>query len=62
MTTSRPDLMQAVGHIKIFQATPMETHVLIVKRIFGYLKGTTMFGIWYLKGNELTIVAYTDTY
>jgi hypothetical protein len=31
-----------------------------VKRIFRYLKGTTEFGLWYLKGNELTMVTYID--
>jgi hypothetical protein len=29
-------------------------------RIFRYLKGTTNFGIWYPKGNELTLVTYID--
>ena len=29
------------------------------KRIFRYLKGTIEFGIWYPKGNELTLVSYT---
>jgi hypothetical protein len=60
VTTSRPDVMQAVGQVAIFQATPKETHVMVVKRIFRYLKGTTEFGLWYPKGNELTMVAYID--
>jgi hypothetical protein len=60
VTTSRPDVMQAVGQVARFQATPKETHVLAVKRIFRYLKGTTEFGLWYPKGNELTMVTYAD--
>jgi hypothetical protein len=31
-----------------------------VKRIFRYLKGTTKLGLWYPKGNELTMVTYTN--
>ena len=31
-----------------------------MKSIFRYLKGTTDFGLWYLKGNYLTFVAYKD--
>ena len=31
-----------------------------MKRIFIYLKGTTDFGLWYPKGNDLTLVTYTD--
>jgi hypothetical protein len=62
VTTSRPDVMQVVGQVAIFQAAPKETHVLAVKRIFKYLKGTTEFGLWYPKGNEMTMVTYTDVY
>ena len=60
VTTSRPDAMHAVGLVARFQANPKETHVLEIKRIFRYLKGKTKFGLWYPKGNELTLVAYTD--
>jgi hypothetical protein len=31
-----------------------------VKRIFIYLKETKDFGLWYPKGNDLSLVAYTD--
>jgi hypothetical protein len=37
---SRPDVMKKVGHVTRFQATPKESHVLAVKRIFRYIKGT----------------------
>jgi len=60
VTTSRPYVMQVVGQVTRFQATPKKNHVLAVKRIFRYIKGTTYFGIWYPKGNELAMVAYTD--
>ena len=60
VTTSRPDVMHAVGLVARFQANPKETHVLAIKRIFRYPKGTTKLGLWYPKGNELTMVAYTD--
>ena len=52
--------MKAVGQVARFQATPKETHVLVVKSIFRYIKGTTEFGIWYPKGNKMTLVSYTD--
>jgi len=38
VTTSRPDVMEAIGEVARFQATPKETHVLVVERIFKYLK------------------------
>ena len=40
VTTSRPDVMKEVGHVERFQEAPKESHVLVVKRIFIYLKGT----------------------
>jgi hypothetical protein len=48
VTTSRPYVMQVVGQVARFQAAPKESHVLAVKRIFRYLKGTKEFGLWYL--------------
>ena len=51
VTTSRPDVMEAVGQVARFQAAPKESHVLAVKRIFRHLKGTKEFGLWYPKEN-----------
>jgi hypothetical protein len=60
VTTSRLDVMQTVGQVARFQAAPKESHVLAVKRIFRYLKGTKEFGLWYPKGKYLSLIAYTD--
>jgi hypothetical protein len=40
VTTSKPDVMQVVGQGARFQEAPKESHVLAVRRIFKYLKGT----------------------
>jgi hypothetical protein len=40
VTTSKPNVMQAVGQVARFQEAPKESHVLAVKTIFIYLKGT----------------------
>jgi len=37
-------------------------HVSAVKRIFRYLKGTMEYGLWYPKGEDFTLVAYSDAY
>jgi hypothetical protein len=60
VTTSRLGVMQAVGQVTRFQATPKESHVLSVKRIFKYLKGIEEFGLWYPKIKYLSLIAYTD--
>jgi hypothetical protein len=59
---SRPNVMSAVGQAARFQVARKETHVLAVKRIFIYLKGTIDFWLWYPKGNELIMVSYMDSY
>ena len=51
VTTSKTYVMQVVGQVTRFQATPKKNHVLAVKRIFRYIKGTKHFGLWYLKVN-----------
>jgi hypothetical protein len=60
VTTSRLDVMQTVGQVARFQATPKESHVLVVKRIFRYLKGIEEFGLWYPKGKDLSLMTYID--
>jgi hypothetical protein len=40
VTTSKPYVMQEVGQVARFQVAPKESHVLVVKRIFRYIKGT----------------------
>jgi hypothetical protein len=62
VTTSRPDVMQVVGQVARFQEAPKESHVLAVKRIFKYLKGTKEFGLWYPKEIDLSLIAYTYAY
>ena len=61
-TASRPDVMQAVGQAARFQAAPKEAHIIAIKRTLRYLKGTTKYGFWYPKGNNLIIQAFTDAY
>jgi hypothetical protein len=37
---STPDVMHVVQQVETFQGSPKESHVMAVKRIFKYLKGT----------------------
>ena len=45
VTNTIPNVMQIVGLVSIFQSTPKETHVDVVKMILRYLKGTMDYGI-----------------
>ncbi|GJZ11737.1 putative ribonuclease H-like domain-containing protein [Tanacetum coccineum] len=46
LTTSRPDIMFAVCGYARFQVTPKTSHPLAIKRIFRYLKGKPILGLW----------------
>ena len=60
LTTSRPDIMQAVGMVGSYQSPPKQTHLSVVKRIFRYLKNTMDYGLWYPKNQSLQLTAYSD--
>ncbi|CAM8887426.1 unnamed protein product [Rhodiola kirilowii] len=60
LTASRPDILFSVCLCARFQADPRETHVKAVKRILRYLKGTDDLCLFYPKGGDLRLMAYTD--
>ncbi|GJS90595.1 hypothetical protein Tco_0773231 [Tanacetum coccineum] len=61
LTASRPYIMFAVCACARFQVSPKISHLLVVKRIFGYLKGKPSLGLWYSKDSLLELVAYTNS-
>jgi hypothetical protein len=60
ITTSRPDIMQVVGMVGRFQYAPKQSHLVAVKRIFKYLKGTMTYGLWYPRNQNFQLTAYSD--
>ena len=60
MTHTRLDIVNAVGIVVRFQVDPREAHYAKFKRIFRYLKGTSIFGLWYDRSNDFTLYDYTD--
>ncbi|GKA51325.1 retrovirus-related pol polyprotein from transposon TNT 1-94 [Tanacetum coccineum] len=44
-----------------YQANPKESHLVAVKRIFRYLKGTPSLGLWHPKGSGFDLRAYSDS-
>ena len=61
LTTSRPDIMFSTCLCAIFQADPRESHLIAIKRIFRYLKGTPNLGIWYPRDSGFDLIGYSDT-
>ena len=61
LTASRPDIMFSVCMCARYQAMPMESHLIAVKRILRYLKYTPCLGLWYPKGARFQLVGYSDS-
>jgi hypothetical protein len=59
-TSTTVEIMQFVGVVSRFQYTPKEKNIKEVKRIFRNLKNTLHFGLWYPKGEDLTLTTYTN--
>lgn len=60
LTATRPDILQAVCIVARFQADARQTHVIVMKRVFRYLRATLECGMWYPKGKDLTLISYSD--
>nr|GEZ28922.1 retrovirus-related Pol polyprotein from transposon TNT 1-94 [Tanacetum cinerariifolium] len=60
LTSSRPDIVQAVCFYARYQSRPTEKHLKEVKRIFRYLRGTVNMGLWYPKGSSFGLIAFLD--
>ena len=61
LTSSIPDIMFSNCLCARFQANPKESHLLAVKRIFKYLKGSASLGIWYPSNGSFKLQAFTDS-
>ena len=61
LTASRPDIMFSTCLCARYQANPKESHLIAVKRIFRYLKGTPSLGLWYPKDSGFDLTGYSDS-
>ena len=56
---TRPDIAHAVGIVSKFNAAPTQAHLMAVKRIFRYLKGTIDLKLQYRSDGE-NLLGYSD--
>ncbi|KAL7602552.1 hypothetical protein Lser_V15G22996 [Lactuca serriola] len=61
LIVSIPDIMFSTCVCARYQANPMKSHVVAVKHIFKYLKGTPKIGLWYPAKSNFHLNAYTDS-
>nr|GEY02665.1 putative ribonuclease H-like domain-containing protein [Tanacetum cinerariifolium] len=55
-----PEIMFVVCACSRFEVQPI-SHVHTVKRIFRYLRGQPILGLWYPKDSPLELIAYSDS-
>nr|GFA13981.1 retrovirus-related Pol polyprotein from transposon TNT 1-94 [Tanacetum cinerariifolium] len=58
LTASRPNIQFSTYLYAKYQANPKESHLIAVKRIFRYLKGTPSLGLWYPKCSGFNLKGY----
>ena len=60
LTASRPDITFCVCLCARFQSCPKESHLIAVKRIIKYLKGTIEMSLWYPKTGQFSITSFSE--
>ena len=60
LTVSRPDIMFSVCLCARFQSCPKESHLVAVKRIIRYFKGTIEIGLCYPKTIQFNMTSFSD--
>ena len=60
LTTSRPDIIFAFCLCARFQSCPKEFHLMAIKHIFRYLKGTLNYDFWYCKSHDFALIDFLD--
>ncbi|GJU31286.1 retrovirus-related pol polyprotein from transposon TNT 1-94 [Tanacetum coccineum] len=61
LTASRPDIQFSTCLCVRYQENLKESHLIAVKRIFRYLKGTPSLGPWYPKCSGFDLKGYSDS-
>ena len=59
-TNTRPDICFAVNTLSQYVVNPRRVHLIDVKHVMRYLKGTIDFGIYYDGDHEFKLYGYTD--
>lgn len=61
LIATRSNLMYVMNLVSRYMERPTELHMQAMKRILKYVKGTTDLGIFYKKGGDGKLAAYSDS-
>ena len=60
LTVNRLDIIFSVCLCLRFQSCSKESHLIVVKRIIRYLKGTIGMSLWYPKIGQFSMTSFSD--
>ena len=60
LTTTRPDISYVVHQVSQFMSSPRHLHLVAVRRIIHYLRGSPTRGLFFPTDTSLQLVAYSD--
>ncbi|KAM0040746.1 putative RNA-directed DNA polymerase [Helianthus debilis subsp. tardiflorus] len=60
LTLTRPDLSFSVGVLSRFMQCPRNPHMIAMKRVLRYIKGTVEQGVWFKRENEPKLIGFCD--
>ena len=59
LTASKSDIAFSVGVCARYQVAPKESHLTAIRRIIGYVNGTSDFGLWYSNDSNACLAGYS---
>ena len=62
LTNTRPNICFAVNTLSQFLTDPRHVHLIVVKHILRYLKGTVDYGLKYEANQNINVEGYLDSY
>eukprot|EP00252_Welwitschia_mirabilis_P022462 TRINITY_DN607_c0_g1_i3.p1 TRINITY_DN607_c0_g1~~TRINITY_DN607_c0_g1_i3.p1 ORF type:complete len:1070 (-),score=207.18 TRINITY_DN607_c0_g1_i3:857-3973(-) len=60
LTATRPDIQYFVSFLSNFMNEPKYPHLMAVKRVLRYVKGTLQYGLFYDSDENMQLVGYVD--
>jgi hypothetical protein len=60
LTNTRPNICFAVNTLSQYMLMSRRVHLIAVKHVMRYLKGTIEYGLKYVSYHEISLQAYTE--
>jgi hypothetical protein len=61
LTNTRPDICFVVNTLSQYMVDPRRVHLIAVKHVMRYLKGTMDYGLKYVVDSEISLLGYSDS-